>query len=124
MFADRGNSIVCMQLETLLYRESAVCGCVADFLSDRDLYTAAQSSFLLHTSFGWVAEPIQEQAVTLDTLPLEVTERLHAFIPTPDILELTAGSLTLWKLFAREFSISPQTCLSKYLSDPIISART
>ena len=112
-----------MPLELLVHSGPLISAAITDCLTDLEVHRGSVASASLHHSLKWVAEE-GEGPVSLETLPLEVTERLHKFIDIDSKSELTAASLTCWKLFATEFSLAPQTCLSKYLSDPLIEART
>ena len=86
---------------------------------------ASVASASLHHCWGWITAPsCEDRPVDLESLLLECTELLHLFLPLSDKFELDAASLTCWKLFALEFSVAPESCLSKYLGDPIIRLRS
>lgn len=115
-----------MRLPALVCSCPVISASVTDFLSDREVYRGSLTCDSLHKAWGWIAESPAHSASRnyLEAQPLEVTEVLNNLLQISDRLELAASSLTAWKLFACEFSLTPQTCLSKYLGDAIIIART
>ena len=120
-----------MPLEYLLQYRPAVSGHICDFLTKGEIYRGALSNSSVFSSWCWITAcesntliPSAGLRKGIEGLPLEISERLHLYLSVPEKLETSAASLTTWKQFAIEFSLSPQTCLSCYLDDPIIKART
>ena len=120
-----------MPLDYLLHYQPGISGRITGFLQDGEIYTVAQCNRLLHSDLDWIVYPEETGSVSFDnftfgfeSIPLELSEKPHSFLTVGDKLEIAATSLFGWKHFAIEFSIAPETVLSKYLSDPVIAART
>ena len=120
-----------MPLQFLLHYQPGISGRISSYLQDSEVYRIAQCNRLLHSDLDWIAYPADFVPELVDlvprgfqAIPLDISERLHSYLRVCDKLEIAATSLFGWKHFAIEFSLAPQTVLSKYLTDPVISART
>ena len=113
-----------MTLSRLLLLNPTASGIVCDFLTDSGIFRTALAGNHLHRAWGWIAELHEPAAESLVSLPVEITEKLQGFLQFSNRLQLNLLSVTAWKLFNPEFSIAPQSSLSKYLNDPIVRFRT